>query len=162
MVMTLFHGLICGIVALYTTRGLRSPCLMMAVRKRQNIVQWSYRRVPLNVLPRIPLLGYPDIDQGHILPDEGTCVAHRSGRFPGKETNYTAPETRASADGCAAQHGNRKANPGTGQHRDRSAVRRRSIVRACRQMKEPSEWIVPVAADGFAGPRLRYEKQDKP
>jgi hypothetical protein len=62
MVMTLFHGLICGVVALYTTRGLRSPCLMMAVRKRQNIVQWSYRRVPLNVVPRIPLLGYPDID----------------------------------------------------------------------------------------------------
>src|SRR5580693_3335143 len=63
MVMTLFHGLICGVVALYTTRGLRSPCLMMAVRKRQNIVQWSYRRVPLNVVPRIPLLGYSDIDQ---------------------------------------------------------------------------------------------------
>jgi hypothetical protein len=66
MVMTLFHGLICGVVALYTTRGLRSPCLMMAVRKRQNIVQWSYRRVPLNVVPRIPLLGYPDIDQRYL------------------------------------------------------------------------------------------------
>src|SRR3984957_21085336 len=66
MVMTLFHGLICGVVALYTTRGLWSPCLMMAVRKRQNIVQWSYRRVPLNVVPRIPLLGYPDIDQRNL------------------------------------------------------------------------------------------------
>jgi hypothetical protein len=66
MVMTLFHGLICGVVALYTTRGLRSPCLMMAVRKRQNIVQWSYRGVPLNVVPRIPLLGYPDIDQRNL------------------------------------------------------------------------------------------------
>src|SRR5579862_650989 len=63
MVMTLFHSLICGVVALCTTQGLRSPCLMMAVRKHQNIVQWSYRRVPLNVVPRIPLLGYPDIDQ---------------------------------------------------------------------------------------------------
>jgi hypothetical protein len=39
---------------------------MMAVRKRQNIVQWSYRRVPLNVVPRIPLLGYPDIDQRYL------------------------------------------------------------------------------------------------
>src|ERR1700722_7874254 len=66
MVMTLFHGLICGVVALYTTQGLRSPCLMMAVRKRQDIVQWSYRRVPLNVVPRIPLLGYPDIDQRYL------------------------------------------------------------------------------------------------
>src|ERR1700679_2354840 len=66
MVMTLFHGLICGVVALYTTRGLRSPCPMMAVRKRQNIVQWSYRRVPLNVVPRIPLWGYPDIDQRYL------------------------------------------------------------------------------------------------
>src|SRR5580658_8243654 len=66
MVMTLFHGLICGVVALYTTQDLRSPCLMMAVRKRQNIVQWSYRRVPLNVVPRIPLLGYPDIDQRYL------------------------------------------------------------------------------------------------
>jgi hypothetical protein len=66
MVMTLFHALICGVVALYTTQGWRTACLMMAVRKRQNIVQWSYRRVPLNVVPRIPLLGYPDIDQRHI------------------------------------------------------------------------------------------------
>src|ERR1700722_10981603 len=64
--MTLFHGLICGVVGLYKTRGLRSPCLMMAVRKRQNIVQWSYRRVPLNVVPRIPLLWYPDIDQRYL------------------------------------------------------------------------------------------------
>jgi hypothetical protein len=39
---------------------------MIAVRKRQNIVQWSYRRVPLNVVPRIPLLGYPDIDQRYL------------------------------------------------------------------------------------------------
>ena len=40
--------------------------LMMAVRKHQDIVQWSYQRVPLNVVPGIPLLGYLDIDRGHI------------------------------------------------------------------------------------------------
>src|ERR1700690_4230396 len=100
MVMTLFHGLICGVVALYTTRGLRSPGLMMAVRKRQNIVQWSYRRVPLNVVPRIPLLGYPDIDQGHILPDEGPSVPHRSGRFPGEKGGLYSAETRISERVC--------------------------------------------------------------
>jgi hypothetical protein len=45
--------------------------LMMAVRKHQNIVQRSYRRVPLNVVPRIPLLGYLDINQGHICQMKG-------------------------------------------------------------------------------------------
>jgi hypothetical protein len=29
--------------------------LMMAVRKHQNMAQWSYAQVPLNVVPAIPL-----------------------------------------------------------------------------------------------------------
>src|SRR5579859_4499093 len=108
MVMTLFHSLICGVVALCTTQSLRFPCLMMAVRKHQNIVQWSYWRVPLNVVPPIPLLGYPDIDQRHIRQMDGRACTHRPGCFPGENVNRTALEMRASANGCAAQHGDRK------------------------------------------------------
>jgi len=44
---------------------------MMAVRKHQDIVQWSYQRVPLNVVPRIPLLGHLDIDQRHTCQMKG-------------------------------------------------------------------------------------------
>ena len=116
--MTLFHGLICGVVALYTTRVLRSPCLMMTVRKRQNIDQWSYRRVPLNV-PRIRLLGYLDIDQRHTCQMKG-----RSGRFPGEETNYTALERARQRTG--ARPGTATAKPilALVSYRERSAVRR--------------------------------------
>jgi hypothetical protein len=39
---------------------------MMACSQHKNIVQWSDRQIPLNVVPRIPLLGYLDIDRGHI------------------------------------------------------------------------------------------------
>jgi hypothetical protein len=87
---------------------------MMAVRKHQNIVQWSYPQLPLNVVPRIPLLGYLDLDQGH------TCQM-KEREYPTdpnvsrEKGDYTAPETRASANGCPAQHSDRKANPGTGQ-----------------------------------------------
>jgi hypothetical protein len=35
-----------------------SHALMMAGRKHKNIVQWSCRQVPLNVVVRIPLYGY--------------------------------------------------------------------------------------------------------
>ena len=49
---------------------------MMAVRKHQDIVQWSYQRVPLNVVPRIPLLGYPSISI------KGTFARSRSERNP--------------------------------------------------------------------------------
>ena len=84
--------------------------LMMAVRKHQDIVQWSYQRVPLNVVPRIPLLGYLDIDQLARLPDEGTIRT-----FPWGRDELHNARTRASANGCTAQHGDRKAHPGTGQ-----------------------------------------------
>jgi len=33
---------------------------------KQKIVQWSDRQIPLNVVQRIPLLGYLDIIEGHL------------------------------------------------------------------------------------------------
>jgi hypothetical protein len=48
---------------------------MMPVPKHKNIVQWFYWQVPLNVVPRIPLLGYLDIDQGHICQMKGRACS---------------------------------------------------------------------------------------
>jgi len=89
---------------------------MMAVRKHQDIVQWSYQRVPLNVVPRIPLLGYLDIDQRHTCQMKG-----RSGRFPGEETNYTTLERARQRTGARPSMATAKPILALVSNRERSA-----------------------------------------
>ena len=82
------------------------------------------------------------------LPDEGSSATHRSGRFSREKGDYTAPETRIRER--FSRPGMATAKPILAlviyiEREARSAGG--SNARACRQMKEPSEWIVPVAAD---------------
>src|ERR1700756_2890079 len=136
MVMTLFHSLIYGVVALCTTQGLRFPCLMMAVRKRPNIVQWSYWRVPLNVVPPIPLLGYPDIDQRHVRQMDGRACTPQIRTFPwGKWESHSARNARISE----RVRGPARRPQSQSWHRsaiERSALRRQFDRAGRRQMKK--------------------------